>query len=130
MYLYPLQSTITTQPLVQYPTMSTTTNLEPKPSNHNTQHMFDTPTPNHYCPLPQYQAPTSPIHHSNLTHSLSLQCTEDELCKLFGAYGALASVKIMWPRSDESRSRNRNSGFVAFMSRRDAERCINNLQGL
>lgn len=77
MHLYPLQSTLTTQPPVQCPTMSITSNLEPKPTNHNTQHMFDTPTPNHYCPLPQYQPPqapqatTSPIHHSNLTHSLS-----------------------------------------------------------
>ena len=35
--------------------------------------------------------------------------------------GDLYSVKIMWPRTAEERSRNRNTGFVCFMSRADAE---------
>lgn len=51
------------------------------------------------------------------------------LCQEFGRYGPLASVKIMWPRTDEERARERNCGFVAFMNRRDAERALNNLNG-
>jgi U2-associated protein SR140 len=35
--------------------------------------------------------------------------------------GDLYSVKIMWPRSPEERARNRHTGFVCFMHRRDAE---------
>jgi U2-associated protein SR140 len=35
--------------------------------------------------------------------------------------GDLYSVKIMWPRAPEERTRNRNTGFVCFMNRRDAE---------
>uniref|UniRef100_A0A3Q4HKD2 U2 snRNP-associated SURP domain containing n=1 Tax=Neolamprologus brichardi TaxID=32507 RepID=A0A3Q4HKD2_NEOBR len=50
------------------------------------------------------------------------------LCN-FGRYGPLASVKIMWPRTDEERARERNCGFVAFMNRRDAERALKNLNG-
>ena len=57
------------------------------------------------------------------------QMDEEMLCKEFGQYGPLASVKIMWPRTDEERSRNRNCGFVAFMTRKDAERAIKALNG-
>lgn len=49
--------------------------------------------------------------------------------ELFGKYGALASVKIMWPRSEEEKSRGRNCGFVAFMARKDAERALRGLTG-
>jgi U2-associated protein SR140 len=35
--------------------------------------------------------------------------------------GALYSVKIMWPRTPEEKMRNRHTGFVCFMNRRDAE---------
>ncbi|CAO1333336.1 unnamed protein product [Diamesa tonsa] len=49
--------------------------------------------------------------------------------ELFGKYGPLASVKIMWPRSEEEKSRGRNCGFVAFMSRKDAERGLRGLCG-
>lgn len=49
--------------------------------------------------------------------------------KAFGKYGALASVKIMWPRTDEERARNRNCGFVAFMNRKDAERAMKHMTG-
>ena len=54
---------------------------------------------------------------------------EEMLCDEFGKYGPLASVKIMWPRTDEERSRNRNCGFVAFMTRKDAERAIKAING-
>lgn len=52
---------------------------------------------------------------------------ENDLCDIFGKFGPLASIKIMWPRTDEERARNRNSGFVAYMSRIDAERAIKSL---
>lgn len=55
--------------------------------------------------------------------------TEPELCEIFGRFGPLASVKIMWPRTDEERSRGRNCGFVAFMNRKDGERALNALKG-
>lgn len=48
----------------------------------------------------------------------------------FGKYGPLASVKIMWPRTDEERARGRNCGFVAFMSRVDAERAMKSMMGI
>lgn len=59
----------------------------------------------------------------------SFQITEQQLMELFGKYGPLASVKIMWPRSEEEKSRGRNCGFVAFMSRKDAERALRGLAG-
>jgi len=56
--------------------------------------------------------------------------TEQQLMENFGKYGPLASVKIMWPRSDEERARNRNCGFVAFMNRKDGERAMRALNGI
>jgi len=50
--------------------------------------------------------------------------------EVFGKYGPLASIKIMWPRSDEEKARGRNCGFVAYMSRKDGERALKNLNGL
>lgn len=55
--------------------------------------------------------------------------SEQQLCELFGKFGPLASVKIMWPRSEEERARGRNCGFVAYMNRKDGERALANLQG-
>lgn len=55
--------------------------------------------------------------------------SEQQLCEEFGRFGPLASVKIMWPRTDEERSRGRNCGFVAFMNRKDGERAMNTLKG-
>ena len=56
--------------------------------------------------------------------------TEIQLCEIFGKYGPLASVKVMWPRSDEEKARGRNCGFVAYMTRKDGERALTALQGL
>ncbi len=56
--------------------------------------------------------------------------TEEQLCKVFGKFGPLASVKIMWPRTDEEKARNRNCGFVAYMNRADGERALSELAGL
>ncbi|XP_028833766.1 U2 snRNP-associated SURP motif-containing protein isoform X2 [Denticeps clupeoides] len=61
--------------------------------------------------------------------NINPQMNEEMLCQEFGRYGPLASVKIMWPRTDEERARDRNCGFVAFMTRRDAERALKHLNG-
>lgn len=61
--------------------------------------------------------------------NLNPKITEQQLMELFGKFGPLASVKIMWPRSEEEKSRGRNCGFVAFMARRDAERALRKLTG-
>lgn len=67
-------------------------------------------------------------HSTNIfVANLSQKVTENDLMQLFGAYGPLASVKIMWPRGDE-KGRNTNCGFVAFMSRKDGERALNDLK--
>lgn len=60
---------------------------------------------------------TTNIFVGNLAPSI----TEEELTDLFRQFGDLYSVKIMWPRTPEERTRNRNTGFVCFMKREDAE---------
>lgn len=62
--------------------------------------------------------------------NLNPKMNEQNLCELFGMFGPLASVKIMWPRTQDERDRNRNCGFVAFMSRRDAERCLDAIKSM
>jgi U2-associated protein SR140 len=49
--------------------------------------------------------------------------------KLFGQYRPLASVKIMWPRTEEEKSSNRNCGFVAFMKRKDGNKALIAVKG-
>ena len=61
--------------------------------------------------------------------NLSPRLTEQQLLELFGKYGPLASIKIMWPRTEDEKARGRNCGFVAYMSRKDGERAINDLLG-
>lgn len=58
-----------------------------------------------------------------------LQMNEEQLCRVFGKYGPLASVKIMWPRTEEEKSRNRNCGFVAYMNRKDGEKALDDIEG-
>ncbi|KAG2463790.1 SR140 protein, partial [Polypterus senegalus] len=69
-------------------------------------------------------------HTTNLyIGSINPKMNEEMLCKEFGKFGPLASVKIMWPRTDEERARVKNRGFVAFMNRKDAERALQALDG-
>lgn len=49
---------------------------------------------------------------------------------LFGKYGEINSVKIMWPRSEEEKARKRNCGFVSFKLRADAEDALVSCPGL
>lgn len=46
----------------------------------------------------------------------------EELYDTFGSFGPLASAKILYPRPEEERRREHLCGFIAFMSRIDAER--------
>jgi len=47
---------------------------------------------------------------------------------MFGKFGAINSVKVMWPRTEEERARKRNCGFVSFKRRCDAEEALLELQ--
>ncbi|TRY57372.1 hypothetical protein DNTS_024955 [Danionella cerebrum] len=73
--------------------------------------------------------PTVPSTTNLYIGCINPKMTEEMLCKEFGKYGPLASVKIMWPRTDEERTRVTNRGFVAFMTRKDAERALAALDG-
>eukprot|EP00192_Tetraselmis_astigmatica_P006934 CAMPEP_0117654630 /NCGR_PEP_ID=MMETSP0804-20121206/3845_1 /TAXON_ID=1074897 /ORGANISM="Tetraselmis astigmatica, Strain CCMP880" /LENGTH=766 /DNA_ID=CAMNT_0005460921 /DNA_START=206 /DNA_END=2503 /DNA_ORIENTATION=+ len=53
--------------------------------------------------------------------NLAPEVDEEVLKREFGQFGPIASVKVMWPRSEEERRRGRNCGFVAFMARDGAQ---------
>ncbi|EKU21924.1 U2-associated protein SR140, partial [Nannochloropsis gaditana CCMP526] len=68
-------------------------------------------------------------HTTNLhVGNLSPLTTEERLEAVFGRFGRVYSVKIMWPRSEEERARGRNTGFVSFYTRADAEDAKDQLQ--
>ena len=46
--------------------------------------------------------------------NLSPLVTEEALRRTFERFGPVTSVKVMWPRSAEERSRKKNCGFVSF----------------
>ena len=48
--------------------------------------------------------------------------TEEVLFNRFSRFGAIQSVKIMWPRTEEEHARGRLCGFVAYVERGDANR--------
>lgn len=58
------------------------------------------------------------------------QVDENFLLRTFGRFGPIASVKIMWPRTEEERRRQRNCGFVAFMDRAAGQAAKDEMQGL
>nr|XP_029122686.1 protein RRC1 isoform X2 [Elaeis guineensis] len=62
--------------------------------------------------------------------NLSPKVDENFLLRTFGRFGPIASVKIMWPRTEEERRRQRNCGFVAFMNRADAQDAKDEMQGV
>ncbi|XP_024363566.1 protein RRC1 isoform X2 [Physcomitrium patens] len=62
--------------------------------------------------------------------NLAPQVDENFLLRTFGRFGPIASVKIMWPRTDEERRRQRNCGFVAFMNRNEAQAAKDEMQGI
>jgi U2-associated protein SR140 len=63
---------------------------------------------------------TSNLFVGNLAPSI----TEEDLSNLFSQFGDLYSLKIMWPRTMEERQRGRNTGFVCFKNREDAEEAL------
>ncbi|KAL5725955.1 Protein rrc1 [Ranunculus cassubicifolius] len=62
--------------------------------------------------------------------NLSPQVDETFLLRTFGRFGPIASVKIMWPRTEDERKRQRNCGFVAFMNRADGQDAMDEMQGV
>jgi U2-associated protein SR140 len=96
-------------------TLTLQVNLNPKDKDTPSSGSFDTGDPT-----------TTNLYIGNLNPTV----TENDLCDIFGRFGPLASIKIMWPRTDEERARNRNSGFVAYMSRIDGERALRALNGM
>ncbi|KAJ2501282.1 hypothetical protein GGH96_002087 [Coemansia sp. RSA 1972] len=68
-----------------------------------------------------HEEPTTNLHISGLHASVN----EHKLCVAFGKFGAIGSVKIMWPRDTAAKSR----GFVSFMDREDADRARREMNG-
>lgn len=95
-------------------TLTLQVNLNPKDRESSMSGSYDNGDPN-----------TTNLYLGNINPTVK----ETDLCDIFGKFGPLASIKIMWPRTDEERARNRNSGFVAYMSRVDAERALKALNG-
>uniref|UniRef100_A0A1I8A1I4 U2 snRNP-associated SURP motif-containing protein n=1 Tax=Steinernema glaseri TaxID=37863 RepID=A0A1I8A1I4_9BILA len=67
---------------------------------------------------------TTNLYLSNLPLNIEME----DLFKTFGTYGPMASAKILYPRADEERRREYLCGFVAYMSRTDAERAMSAMQ--
>uniref|UniRef100_A0AAX7SBW2 RRM domain-containing protein n=1 Tax=Astatotilapia calliptera TaxID=8154 RepID=A0AAX7SBW2_ASTCA len=82
-----------------------------------------------FHPTALYDDLTVPTTTNLYINCISPKMNEEMLCKEFCKYGPLASVKIMWPRTDEERCRTSNRAFVAFMTRKDAERALAALDG-
>ncbi|XP_025080293.1 U2 snRNP-associated SURP motif-containing protein-like isoform X1 [Pomacea canaliculata] len=100
--------------------------VEPRPSRLGLDFLdMSVPFSRGSAPVDPGDENTTNIYVGNINPKM----TEQQLCEVFGKYGPLASIKIMWPRTDEERSRGRNCGFVAFMNRKDGERAMNMLRG-
>lgn len=90
---------------------------------------FDVP-PDQRAPQGSYDIGGDGTTTNLFVSGLAASVDEHALKLLFGRYGPIASVKVMWPRQDEeARSRGRLSGFVAFMTRRSAEQALEHLNG-
>jgi hypothetical protein len=63
--------------------------------------------------LPQTKRTTKQPTNNN--ESLPQTKPKQMLAHEFGRFGPIASIKIMWPRTEEQRRAGRNCGFVAFM---------------
>jgi RNA recognition motif-containing protein len=62
--------------------------------------------------------------------NLHPKTTEETLFREFCKYGPIESLKIMYPRTAEERSRGRNCGFVKFIEREDAELAMEQLEDI
>ncbi|KAJ1253828.1 hypothetical protein BS78_K174800 [Paspalum vaginatum] len=63
-------------------------------------------------------------------HSDNSTVDENFLLRTFARFGTIASGKIMWPRTEEERRRQRNCGFVAFTNRADGQAAKDEMQGV
>jgi len=61
--------------------------------------------------------------------NLAPDVTEQTLVDIFGEFGDVASVKVMWPRTKEEHDKKKNCGFVSYMRRQDAEDALRELSG-
>ncbi|KAJ2002474.1 hypothetical protein H4R26_003585 [Coemansia thaxteri] len=61
--------------------------------------------------------------------SLHPRVDEQTLCMAFAKFGPIGSIKIMWPRTPEEHTRQRNSGFVSFMDRESAAKAFRAMNG-
>uniref|UniRef100_A0A6I8RL20 U2 snRNP associated SURP domain containing n=1 Tax=Xenopus tropicalis TaxID=8364 RepID=A0A6I8RL20_XENTR len=120
----------------RHKTKGRTSRFEPPQTDTDTQRrLMDTPSSrrSRSSALDDYAPGSHDVGDPSTTNlylgNINPQMNEEMLCQEFGRFGPLASVKIMWPRTDEERARERNCGFVAFMNRRDAERALKNLNG-
>ncbi|CAF1312333.1 unnamed protein product [Adineta ricciae] len=95
----------------------------PSSSSQHSDVISDSDTSHHDSRHASEDPNTTNIFISSIPRSMN----EASIMELFGRYGPLASVKIMYPRSDEEKSRGNNCGFVAYMSRKDAERAMHEL---
>ncbi|TIC23130.1 hypothetical protein E3Q12_02157 [Wallemia mellicola] len=71
-------------------------------------------------------------HSTNIyVANLPINIDEQMFGEYFSRYGPIASVKIMWPRQeDQSRFKQPGyAGFVSYMSRKDAELAVKELDG-
>uniref|UniRef100_A0A3Q3A9A9 Zgc:163098 n=1 Tax=Kryptolebias marmoratus TaxID=37003 RepID=A0A3Q3A9A9_KRYMA len=76
-----------------------------------------------------YDNPKAQVSTNLYISCISPKMNEELLCREFSKYGPLASVKIMWPRIEERSRATSNRAFVAFMTRKDAERAMAALDG-
>ena len=58
--------------------------------------------------------------------NIPFKVTEENLEETFGAYGSVASVKII---TDRESGRSKGFGFVEMSSAEEANECISNLDG-
>uniref|UniRef100_A0A3B4A1P4 Uncharacterized protein n=1 Tax=Periophthalmus magnuspinnatus TaxID=409849 RepID=A0A3B4A1P4_9GOBI len=80
-----------------------------------------------FAPPPQYATPLPPAESKKPIFKKKTEEKKKSNLELFKE--ELKIVKIMWPRNDEERNRTSNRAFVAFMTRKDAERALAALEG-
>ncbi|XP_061352824.1 protein RRC1 [Gastrolobium bilobum] len=103
-----------------------------RPGEHSTSSRFDE-LPDDFDPsgkLPGSFDDGDPQTTNLYVGNLSPKVDENFLLRTFGRFGPIASVKIMWPRTEEERRRQRNCGFVAFMNRTDGQAAKDEMQGV
>ena len=102
-------------------------------ANPNAEYENDPTTTNLYvCNIPKDVSSISLIFTFivAITYNyICLQTKVEDLYETFGTFGPLASAKILYPRPEEERPRDFLCGFVAYMSRTDAERSLCALAG-